>query len=223
MLQIPTEELLVTDEDVFAAFQLDTPELKPVQTALDHGNQELAKKLLIQHMETRRSPQFLYDYRSLPLTPIDTDTCPYSFQSSLGLCGNLKDFCLHVAHRLMDDHIYILPGNRKRQVNLGKNWEHMIHFNFNEDMGKFHRSYLDMMVRGQFFESLCILYHETGDTKVLDFFEEFLQVYFLHLPFECRSHRTFCQPVPVHRRPGRHERWLAGSGLHQPFLHPSSL
>ena len=47
MLQIPTEELLVTDEDVFAAFQLDTPELKPVQTALDHGNQELAKKLLI--------------------------------------------------------------------------------------------------------------------------------------------------------------------------------
>ena len=97
MLQIPTEELLVTDEDVFAAFQLDTPELKPVQTALDHGNQELAKKLLIQHMETRRSPQFLYDYRSLPLTPIDTDTCPYSFQSSLGLCGNLKDFCLHVA------------------------------------------------------------------------------------------------------------------------------
>ena len=151
MLQIPTEELLVTDEDVFAAFQLDTPELKPVQTALDHGNQELAKKLLIQHMKTRRSPQFLYDYRSLPLTPIDTDTCPYSFQSSLGLCGNLKDFCLHVAHRLMDDHIYILPGNRKRQVNLGKNWEHMIHFNFNEDMGKFHRSYLDMMVRGQFF------------------------------------------------------------------------
>jgi len=182
MLQIPTEELLVTDEDVFAAFQLDTPELKPVQTALDHGNQELAKKLLIQHMETRRSPQFLYDYRSLPLTPIDTDTCPYSFQSSLGLCGNLKDFCLHVAHRLMDDHIYILPGNRKRQVNLGKNWEHMIHFNFNEDMGKFHRSYLDMMVRGQFFESLCILYHETGDTKVLDFFEEFLQVYFRTYP-----------------------------------------
>ena len=137
MLQIPTEELLVTDEDVFAAFQLDTPELKPVQTALDHGNQELAKKLLVQHMEKRSSPQFLYDYRSLPLTSIDTDTCPYSFQSSLGLRGNLKDFCLYVAHRLMDDHIYILPGNRKRQVDLGKNWEHMIHFNFNEDMGKF--------------------------------------------------------------------------------------
>ena len=34
MLQIPTEELLVTDEDVFAAFQLDTPELKPVQSRL---------------------------------------------------------------------------------------------------------------------------------------------------------------------------------------------
>ena len=182
MLQIPTEELLVTDEDVFAAFQLDTPELKPVQTALDCGDQELAKKLLIQHMETRRFPQFLYDYRSLPLSPIDTDTCPYSFQSSLGLSGNLKDFCLYVAHLLMDDHVYVLPGNGKRQVDLGKNWEHMIHFNFNEDMGKIHRSYLDMMVRGQFFESLCVLYHETGDTKVLEFFEEFLQVYFRTYP-----------------------------------------
>ena len=111
----------------------------------------------------------------------------------------------------MDDHIYILPGNRKRQVNLGKNWEHMIHFNFNEDMGKFHRSDLDMTVRGQFFESLCILYHETGDTESPGFFRRISSVFLLpHLPIECRSHRTFCQPVPVHRRPGkRHER-LAG-------------
>ena len=182
MLQIPTEELLVTDDEVFAAFRLDTPELQPVQQALDHHDLELAKKLLIQYMENRHSPHFLYDYRSLPLTPIDTDSCPYSFQSSLGLRGSLKEFCLYVAHRLMDDHVYVLPGDRKRQVDLGKHWEHMIHFDFNRDMGKMHRSYLDMMVRGQFFESLCILYHETGDPNVLKFFEEFLPIFFKTYP-----------------------------------------
>ena len=39
-----------------------------------------------------------------------------------------------------------------------------------------------MMVRGQFFESLSVLYHETGDKKVLDFFEEILQVFFKTYP-----------------------------------------
>lgn len=178
---IPLDERTIKDEDVFSAFDLSLPGLGTVKKALDQQDILEAKKQLIHYMEKRKSPRFLYDYRSLPLTPIDTDTCPYSFQSSLGLRGSLKEFCLHVAEQLMNEHIYVLPGG-DRQVNLGKNWENMIHFNIFEDTGKIHRSYLDMMVRGQFFESLGVLYHETGDKKVLDFFEEILQVFFKTYP-----------------------------------------
>ena len=168
MHSIPLDERAIKDQDVFSAFDLSLPGLKPVREALDRQDLKDAKKLLIRYMEHRGSPRFLFDYRSLPLTPIDTDTCPYSFQSSLGLSGSLKEFCLHVARKLMEEHTYVLPGG-DRQVNLGKNWENMIHFNIYEDTGKIHRSYLDMMVRGQFFESLCVLYHETKDAGVLDF------------------------------------------------------
>lgn len=182
MLSIPLDERTITDEQVFSAFNLDYPGLEAVRDAFCKKDLPRAKKELIHYMEHRTKAQFLYDYRTLPLTPIDTDSCPYSFQSSLGLGGSLKEFCLYVAKRLMEDHVYVLPGADHREVDLGKNWEHMIHFNFYEDMGKIHRSYLDMMVRGQFFESLCILYHETGEKKVLDFFEEMLQVFFNTYP-----------------------------------------
>ncbi len=181
MFSIPFDERTINEDDVFAAFDLSLPGLKAVKDALDKQDKTEAKKQLIHYLETRKSPSFLFDYRSLPLTPIDTDTCPYSFQSSLGLNGSLKDFCLHVARKLMEEHVYVLPGG-DRQMNLGKNWNNMIHFNIFEDTGKIHRSYLDMMVRGQFFESLSVLYHETGDKQVLDFFEEILQVFFKTYP-----------------------------------------
>lgn len=181
MRSIPLDERAIKDEDVFSAFNLDLPCLQAVKTAFDNQDIPKAKQLLIQYLETRTAPHFLYDYRSLPLAPIDTDTCPYSFQSSLGLNGSLKTFCLHTARKLMEEHIYVLPGG-DRQVNLGRHWDNMIHFNIFQDTGKIHRNYLDMMVRGQFFESLCVLYHETGDRKVLDFFEEILQVFLKTYP-----------------------------------------
>lgn len=178
---IPLDERAIKDEDVFSALDLTLPGLNPVKEALDSQDLPAAKNHLIRYLEKRKAPFFLFDYRSLPLTPIDTDTCPYSFQSSLGLGGSLKEFCLHAAKKLMNEHIYVLPGG-DRQVSLGKSWDNMIHFNIYRDTGKIHRSYLDMMVRGQFFESLCVLYHETEDAGVLDFFEEMLQVFFKTYP-----------------------------------------
>lgn len=175
--EIPWEERSVTDQQIFDAFSLGLPELTPVKSALEAGDTAMAKVLLIRHMEKRSCPFYLYDYRSLPLQSMDTDSCPYSFQSSLGLGGSLKEFCLYAARQMMN-HIYVLPGADRREVDLGRNWENMIHFNIYEDTGKKHRNYLDMMVRGQFFESLCVLYHETGDREVLTFFEEILGVFF---------------------------------------------
>ncbi len=182
MLSIPLDERNITDEEVFDAFDLSYPGLEAVKRSLEEQNLHDAKKHLIAYLEKRTTPQFLFDYRTLPLTPIDTDSCPYSFQSSLGLSGSLKDFCLYVARKMMDEHVYVLPGKGRAEIPLGKNWESMVHFNFYEDMGKMHRSRLDMMVRGQFFESLCVLYHETGDPKVLDAFEEILQVFLKTYP-----------------------------------------
>lgn len=179
--EIPLDERMITDQQVFDAFNLDHPGLNLVKKALADNNLPEAKAQLIRYMEKRTAPHFLFDYRALPLTPIDTDSCPYSFQSSLGLSESLKDFCLYVGKQMMN-HIYVLPGGRHRQIDLGKNWENMIHFNFYEDMGKKHRNPLNMIVRGQFFESLCVLYHETGDRKVLESFEEVLNVFFETYP-----------------------------------------
>lgn len=183
MLTIPTKETSITDEQVFNAFDLNYPGMEKVKRAYEAGDFPLAKRQLLHYIETRKQPAFLFDYRTLPLTPIDTDTCPYSFQSSLGLRENLKEFCLYVAKR-MKDHVYVLPGGGRREVDLGKNWETMIHFNFLEDSGKRHRNPLDMIVRGQFFESLCVLYHETGDPEALRLFEEVLQVFLKTYPLD---------------------------------------
>lgn len=183
MITIPLDERTITDSQVFEALDLNYPGLEAVKQALAQNDISEAKKQLIRHMEKRSQPHFLYDYRSLPLTPIDTDSCPYSFQSSLGLSESLKDFCLYTGRRMME-HVYVLPGAGRREVDLGKNWENMIHFNFLEDMGKKHRNHLDMIVRGQFFESLCVLYHETGDPEVLRSFEEVLQVFFDTYPLD---------------------------------------
>ena len=184
MLTIPTDERYITDEQVFGALDLSYPGLEKVRAAFSAGDMAEAKKQLVRHMEVRNRPHFFYDYRSLPLAPIDTDSCPYSFQASLGLSGSLKEFCLYAGRKMMD-HIYVLPGGGEgREFDLGKNWESMIHFNFLEDQGKKHRNPLDMIVRGQFFEYLSVLYHETGDLKVLDSFEEILNVFFETYPLK---------------------------------------
>lgn len=183
MLTIPTKEASITDDQVFRAFNLNHPGMEEVKKAYEAGNLPDAKRQLLRYLETRKQPNFLFDYRSLPLAPIDTDTCPYSFQSSLGLSENLKEFCLYTANR-MKDHVYVLPGGGRREVDLGKNWESMIHFNFLEDSGKRHRNPLDMIVRGQFFESLCVLYHETGDPEALKLFEEVLRVFLKTYPLD---------------------------------------
>lgn len=175
--EIPLDERTIQDEQVFQALDLTRTGLEKVRYAFEQKQLDEAKKELIHYMETRTAPCFLYDYRTLPLSPIDTDSCPYAFQSSLGLRGNLKDFCLYVAKKLIQDHVYVPPGADGRDVELGKNWETMIHYNFYEDSVKKHRNQFNMIVRGQFFESLCVLYHETGDSKVLQAFEEILQVF----------------------------------------------
>lgn len=180
---IPIDERLITDEQIFKALDLTYPGLEPVQASIKEQDIPAARKHLIHYLQQRTNVTFLFDYRSLPLTPIDTDSCPYSFQSSLGLSGSLKEFCLH-AGRSMMEHRYVLPGAGRGEVFLGRDWEHMIHFQFPRDQGRKHRHQLDMFVRGQFFESLCILYHETGDPQVLAAFSEVLTVFLRTYPLQ---------------------------------------
>lgn len=181
MRTIPIDERYISDEEVFSAFDLTRVELSAVRKALEQHDLPMAKKELIRHFETRQNPLYLYDYRSLPLTAINTDTNPYAFQASLGLSGSLKDFCLYAANQLMK-HIYVRPGREHTEVDLGSNYENLFHFNFLEDQATKHRSLFDIFVRGQIFEYLSILYHETGDKKVLAQFEEILTVFFENYP-----------------------------------------
>ena len=180
-MNIPTYELDVADSDVFAAFDLSRPGLEKVKASYEAGRTEEAKKELVQYMMERKEPRYYYDYRALPLHPIDTDSNPYFFQAALGLSGSLKEFCLYGADRMLEN-TYVLPGKGRGETFLGKNMENMIHFNFLEDQGKRHRHFLDMFVRGQHFEYMAVAYHETGDRKYVEKFEQVLQKFFETYP-----------------------------------------
>ncbi len=117
MKAIPYDERTITDEDIFSALYLNYPELERVRTALDSGDKQRAKQELVHYFETRYNVHYYYDYRKLPLTPVETDDNPYLFQSSMGLQGSLKDFCLFAGRKLMQ-HIYA-PGKRTQGIGSG--------------------------------------------------------------------------------------------------------
>lgn len=176
MLTIPTDERAITDEDVFSAFDLDYPGLQAVKAAWAAGDMPCAKKALVRYFETRSNVQYYYDYRTLPLRPIDTDSNPHLFQSSMGLAGSLKDFCLFSGEKMLR-HIYVIPGRDRREVDLGANYENLPHYNFFEDQAKKGRQTLDIFVRGVFFEYYSTLYHETGDPAAVASADSFLQLF----------------------------------------------
>lgn len=181
MLTIPTDERIFTDEEVFSAFDLSYPGLEAVRAALADKDMRKAKEALVRYFETRTNVQYDFDYRSLPLRPIDTDTNTFLFQSSMGLAGSLKDFCLFSGRRMMD-HVYVIPGRDRREVDLGPNYENLPHYNFFEDQVKKGRQVLDIFVRGVFFEYYSILYHETGDPAVAASAENFLKLFWETYP-----------------------------------------
>lgn len=181
MKTIPVDERAVTDREVFAAFNLSFPGLERVRNALDAEDIPKAKQELVRYFETRSNVSYCFDYRQMPLQPVDTDSNPYIFQSAMGLLGSLKDFCLFAGRKLLQ-HIYVRPGRERRELDLGAGYENLPHFNYFEDQGKKHRTTLDIFVRGTFMEYLSILYHENGDHKVVDFAEEFLQVFWKNYP-----------------------------------------
>lgn len=181
MKLIPTDERKITDMDVFATFDLSLPQLEPVRLALEQKDLSSAKKELILYFENRTAPRYLFDYRRLPLQKIDTDSCPRDFQSSMGLVGSLKEFCLYAGRQLMD-HFYIRPGRSSAPIDLGPEYENFPHFNFLTDVGKRPRAIMDIFVRGPVFEYLAVLYHETGDLEVLKHFQKILYKFFENYP-----------------------------------------
>ena len=176
MREIPSDERMIEDEEVFRAFDLHYPGLQKVKEALDSGDTGRAKRELLVYFEKRGNVFYYYDYRQLPMAPIETDSNPYLFQSSMGLQGSLKEFCLFAGRKIMR-HIYVRPGRERRELYLGADYENLPHFNFFEDQGKKHRTTLDIFVRGIFMEYLSILYHESGEREILAFSEEFLPVF----------------------------------------------
>lgn len=155
MLTIPTDERIIPDEEVFAAFDLNYPGLEAVKAALDNGDTPAAKKALVRYFETRTNVKYCYDYRTQPLRSMDTDSNPYLFQSSMGLAGSLKDFCLFSGRKMME-HVYVAPGRDRRELDLGADYENLPHYNFFKDQMKKGRQVLDIFVRGVFFEYYSI-------------------------------------------------------------------
>lgn len=188
MRTIPCDQRAVTDQDVFSAFDLDYPGLEGVKAALDLGDIPKAKKELAAYFETRSNVRYFYDYRQKPLSAIETDEDPWFFQSSMGLKGSLKEFCLFAGEKLMQ-HVYVRPGRERKELDLGASYENLPHFNCYEDQGKKHRTTLDIFVRGVFMEYLSVLYHETGDSDVLKYAREFLGVFQENYPLivECKD------------------------------------
>lgn len=193
MMTIPIDERVITDEEVLSAFDFDYPGLERVKAAMDAQNIESVKVELVRYFETRTNVRYYYDYRQLPLRPVETDTNPYLFQSSMGLKGSLKEFILFAGNKMME-HIYVRPGRERKELDLGASYENMPHFNYFEDQGKKHRTTLDIFVRGIFAEYLSVLYHETGDQKVVDYTEEILHVFWENYPLNV----AYTQPDVSH-------------------------
>ncbi len=175
-MQIPIDERAIADSQVFQALDLNHPGLEQVKSHFEKGDLARAKRCLLQYFETRNQPHYFFDYRSLPLTPIETDENPYVFQSSLGLTGSLKEFCLYAGEKMAEDHIYVIPGKGRGEIPLGKDFETPLHFSFLKDKGKRFNN-LNLFVRGTVFEYLYVLYHETGNRDVLSAFEDFLRFF----------------------------------------------
>lgn len=180
---IPVNESIITDEEVFSAFNLDYPGLEKVKAVLQSKDIEKAKKELVRYFETRTNVRYYYDYRQLPLKPVETDSNPYLFQSSMGLKGSLKEFILFAGEKMVQ-HVYVRPGRECKELNLGEAYENMPHFNYFEDQGKKHRTILDIFVRGIFIEYLSVLYHETGEQNVIAYTEELLKVFWQTYPLK---------------------------------------
>lgn len=183
IMDIPIIEDHVSDKDVLYAFNSQFPGLEKLGELLEQKDEKEAKRLIIEHFEKREYPIYFFDYRQTPLKKIDTETFPYFFQSALGLDGNLKEFMMYTANKLLEK-IYVLPGKGRGEVFLGYNYEDMPHFNCHTDQGKKHRHNVDMFVRGQFFESLAVAYHETGNSKYIECFQEILDVFIKTYPLE---------------------------------------
>jgi hypothetical protein len=180
-LWIPDREDEVTAAHVLGALNLQAPGLEAVRAAMEQGNERQAGRALVRHFYERKDVRFLFDYRGQPLQKIDPNDSPYSWQSSLGLSGDLQEFMLYVGRKMMEN-VYVLPGKGRGEHALGARFETMPHFRFPEDLARSHRHTLDMFVRGQFFESLAVLYHEDGDPRVAEKFREVLQVFFKTYP-----------------------------------------
>ncbi len=178
--EVPIDETLFTDVDVFEALHLDHPGLEDVKKSYENGDIESAKKALVSYYYNRTSVNYLFDYRYQPLKKLPDDVFPFFFQASLGIKSDIKQFCLSAGRKLMDN-IYVMPGNRG-EFDLGENFSTPLHYNFLSDQSKGNRGAFSIFSRGQFFEYLMFLYHETGDEKVVRQFERVLDFFWNTYP-----------------------------------------
>lgn len=181
MRVIPSDERVIDENEVFAAFDYTYPGLEAVGNALEEKDTDKAKQLLVDYFRTRENVKHFYDYRGLPLKKISENEIPFSFQASLGLSEPIKQFSLYAGNKLMDN-IYVMPGSNRGQVDLGPNLENEIHYDFYKDQKKCHRGTLSIFSRGQFFEYLAFLYHETGDKAVVAKYSQLLDFFFEKYP-----------------------------------------
>ena len=87
MRVIPSDERVIDENEVFAAFDYTYPGLEKVGNALEEKDTDKAKQLLVDYFRTRENVKHFYDYRGLPLKKISENEIPFSFQASLGQMG----------------------------------------------------------------------------------------------------------------------------------------
>ena len=181
MGEILVNENTVTDEQVFAVFNLNYPGMEQVREAVEKGDISLARRKLADYFRERTRPAFLFDYRGTPLKKIKEDESPYLFQAFLGSQGKLKEFALGAGRALMEGY-YIPPGNKSASIYLGTELENAPHFDCRADYGKKSRTPSNMFTRGQWMEYLFFLYQETGEEEVVEKFKTLLQAFWREYP-----------------------------------------
>ena len=186
MEKILSREDRVRDNQVLGALDWDYPGLEKVKEAMESGNYDQAKNRLVLYMSRRRNVKFLFDYRGKPLIPVPEEASPFFFQSSVGLQGNVREFCLLAGKRMLEG-IYTVPGERQETLFLGDDFQNAPHFNTYRDMEKKSRHTSNLFTRGQWMEYLFFYYQETGDKQAAVCLEKCLQCFWRDYPLKIEN------------------------------------
>ena len=165
----PTDERLITDEDLFADLNLALPGMKKVEKALREKRPEAAKVALVEHFRTRTKPYWLYEARGVSGKRVEKPTGTIRIG---GRAITAEEAIFH-ADKMLEN---IILDSKDLELGLGPGMEKLPEL---YDLGRLPSP----LSRMGFLTCLATAYIVTRERAYLDKYVEFLDTYLRECPF----------------------------------------